>query len=288
MFPKIAWCKLAVVSSSLFYPIVALAYGGLAVYFWRTRWSAKPGPDTTTPTLRAFEHVLVLAVLVLHGALLFQSMFAGPAVRLGVGNAMSAIIWLTVLIYWLGNFFYKLDGLQTMVMPVAAVCAILPLVFPSARALPNTELTVFKVHLLIAMLAYSLFTIASLHVLLMALIERRLHGGGLPGLLQKMPPLLTMETLLFRIITAGFVLLTLTLLSGMVFSEELFGKPMRFDHKVVFGVLSWFVFAALLGGRQLYGWRGRVATRWTLTGFVMLILAYIGSRFVLEVILGRV
>jgi ABC-type uncharacterized transport system permease subunit len=281
------WCKLAVVSTTVFYPIVALAYAALGAYFWRTRWSARPGPDTPRPGLGALEHLLVFAVLVLHSALLFYSMFAGDGLRLGVGNAMSAIIWLTVLIYWVGNFFYNLDGLQTMVMPLAAVCTLLPLVFPSMRPLPNTEFSVFKVHLLIAMLAYSLFTIASLHVLLMALIERRLHGGGLPVLLQKMPPLLTMEKLLFRIITAGFVLLTLTLVSGMVFSEELFGRPMRFDHKVVFGMLSWFVFAALLGGRQLYGWRGRVATRWTLTGFVMLLLAYIGSRFVLEVILGR-
>ena len=75
--------------------------------------------------------------------------------------------------------------------------------------------------------------------------------------------------------------------SGIVYSEELFGKAMCFNHKTVFGILSWLIFAALLGGRRLYGWRGRVAVRWTLTGFLMLVLAYLGSRFVLEVILGR-
>jgi ABC-type uncharacterized transport system permease subunit len=96
-----------------------------------------------------------------------------------------------------------------------------------------------------------------------------------------------METLLFRIITAGFVLLTLTLVSGIVFSEELFGKAMRFNHKTVFGILSWLIFAALLGGRLRYGWRGRIAVRWTLAGFLMLVLAYVGSKFVLEVVLGR-
>ena len=88
-------------------------------------------------------------------------------------------------------------------------------------------------------------------------------------------------------IAAGFVLLTLTLGSGIVFSEELFGKAMRFNHKTVFGILSWLIFAALLGGRQLYGWRGRIAVRWTLAGFLMLVLAYVGSKFVLEVLLGR-
>lgn len=105
--------------------------------------------------------------------------------------------------------------------------------------------------------------------------------------LQRMPPLLTLEAILFRILWAGFVLLTLTLASGVVFSEELFGKAAQFNHKTVFGVLSWLIFAALLGGRHVYGWRGRIAVRWTLAGFLMLVLAYIGSKFVLEIILGR-
>jgi ABC-type uncharacterized transport system permease subunit len=114
-----------------------------------------------------------------------------------------------------------------------------------------------------------------------------LHGGRLPLMLQRLPPLLTMETMLFRIIGAGFGFLTLTLASGILFSEEVFGRALRFDHKTVFGILSWLIFGALLGGRQLYGWRGRVAMRWTLSGFLVLVLAYIGSKFVLEVILGR-
>ena len=271
----------------VFYLITSLMYAALAVYFWRTRWAAATSASALRAHPKTLEHLMVLVPLILHATLLYDSVFAGSGVHLGVGNAISTIVWLTVVIYWLGNIFYNVEGLQAMVMPVAAVCAFLPALFPPARALPNTELAAFKVHLLISMLAYSLFTIASLHVLLMALLERRLHGGELPVALQKLPPLLTMETLLFRIITAGFVLLTLTLATGIVFSEELFGKAMRFNHKTVFGVLSWIIFAALLGGRQLYGWRGRMAVRWTLTGFLMLVLAYVGSKFVLEVILGR-
>jgi ABC-type uncharacterized transport system permease subunit len=153
----------------------------------------------------------------------------------------------------------------------------------------------FRAHLLLAMLAYSLFTIAALHALLMALLERRLHGGrhdagsGAPlvGALARLPPLLTLERLLFRILAAGFVLLTATLTTGALFSEELFGRPLRFDHKTLFAVLSWLIFAGLLAGRWRYGWRGRMALRWTLAGFVALLLAYVGTRFVLEVILGR-
>jgi ABC-type uncharacterized transport system permease subunit len=119
--------------------------------------------------------------------------------------------------------------------------------------------------------------------MLMAILERRLHSGTLPPSLRSMPPL-TMETPLFRIIAAGFVLLTLTIASGVLFSEELFGKPARFSHKTV-GALSWLIFGALLGGRWFYGWRahcGALTCRISHAG-----AAYVGSKFVLEVILGR-
>ena len=98
---------------------------------------------------------------------------------------------------------------------------------------------------------------------------------------------MVMETLLFQIISLGFVLLTITLISGMLFSEEIFGKPMQLNHKSVFSIASWFIYAALLFGRYQYGWRGIKAIRWTLTGFVLLLLAYLGSKFILQVILGR-
>jgi ABC-type uncharacterized transport system permease subunit len=270
-----------------FYLIASLMYAALAAYYWRMHWLPATGAAVPRADTRAIEHVMVLVPISLHAILLYQSVFADGGMRLGIGNAISAIVWLTVAIYWLGNLVYKVEGLQAMVMPVAAVCVLLPLLLPAARALPNTELAAFKAHLVISLLAYSFFTIASMHVLLMALLERRLHGGELPFGLHKLPPLLTMETLLFRIIAAGFVLLTLTLISGIVFSEELFGKAMRFNHKTVFGILSWLIFGSLLGGRRLYGWRGRIAVRWTLAGFLMLVLAYVGSKFVLEVILGR-
>jgi ABC-type uncharacterized transport system permease subunit len=268
------------------YVVNALLYGGLAFYFWRTRWAPAGGPATEIQS-PAGEHYALLVPLALHTLLLAQLLFGSEGLRLGVASSVSAILWLTVFIYWLGNFYYRLEGLQALVLPLAAVAVLLPALMPTAHAVPNTDMLAFKIHLIIAMLAYSLFTIASLHVLLMALLEKRLHDGTLTNLLQKLPPLLTMEALLFRIIWAGFVLLTLTLASGVVFSEELFGKAASFNHKIVFGVASWLIFAALLGGRHIYGWRGRVAVRWTLAGFLALVLAYIGTRFVLEVVLGR-
>ncbi|HTP95811.1 MAG TPA: cytochrome c biogenesis protein CcsA [Burkholderiales bacterium] len=265
--------------------VCSLLYTLLAVYFWRTRWHVGAAAVAVTP--KAWEHHAVLAPFALHTLLIYHSAFGSHGLYLGLGNAVSLIIWLAVAIYWLGGLIYRLEGLQALVLPLAAVAALLPLAFPSQHPLPNTEMFAFKAHLLIAMLAYGLFTIASLHVLLMALMERRLHGGTLPPVLSTLPPLLTMETLLFQMIGAGFVLLTLTLASGILFSEELFGKPLTFNHKTVFAILSWLVFGALLTGRIAYGWRGRTAMRWTLAGFLMLVLAYIGSKFVLEVILHR-
>jgi ABC-type uncharacterized transport system permease subunit len=281
--------------------INALLYAALAIYFWRTRWmpfgqheggslATHPArlPDMTNADSRASaEHYAVLVPLAIHAYLLGNTLFAPDGLHLSVATAISAILWLTVLIYWFGNFFYRLDGLQALVLPLAAVAALLPALMPATRALPNTHLAAFKIHLLISLLAYSFFTIASLHVALMALLEKRLHDGTVTQVLQNLPPLLTMEAILFRIIWAGFVLLTLTLASGVVFSEELFGKPAQFNHKTVFGMLSWLIFAALLAGRHIYGWRGRMAVRWTLAGFLTLVLAYIGSKFVVEVLLGR-
>jgi len=273
-------------SAILPYIVNALLYGGLGYHFWRTRW-AHAGAAPPQSGSNAVEHYAMLVPLALHTILLARSMFGAEGLYLGVGDAVSAILWLTVLIYWIGNFHYRLEGLQALVMPVAAIASLLPAIFPSMRPLPNTELLAFKFHLLISMLAYSLFTIASLHVLLMALLERRLHDGALPQVLQRLPPLLAMESVLFRVIWAGFILLTLTIASGVIFAEELFNRPAQLTHKTVFGVLSWVIFAALLAGRHIYGWRGRVAVRWTLAGFLTLVLAYLGSKFVLEVLLGR-
>ncbi len=118
-------------------------------------------------------------------------------------------------------------------------------------------------------------------------LEKRLHRGiADPGTVD-LPPLLTLERFLFRFLGLGFVLLTLTVVSGVFFSEEVFGKPLTLNHKTVFSILAWFVFGGLLVGRRRYGWRGRVALRWILTGTTLLFLAYLGSKFVLEVLLSR-
>ena len=274
-------------SGILAYLAAFLLYALIGWHFWRTRWNAPTKLAGDTVITARWERYVILAPLVLHGYTLYDSIFAGAGLNFGVGSAVSSIVWLTAVIYWVSGFFYRLEGLQTLVAPVAAVAVLLPLVFPSLRPLANTELPAFKAHISIAMLAYSLLTIAALHALLMAVVEHRLHHPAMPTVMTNLPPLLTMETLLFRVIWVGFILLTLTLISGIVFSEEVFGQPLKFTHKTLFGIISWCVFAALLAGRQFYGWRGRIAIRWTIAGFIILLLAYLGSKFVLEVILRR-
>jgi ABC-type uncharacterized transport system permease subunit len=227
----------------------------------------------------------ILLPLVLHGWLVYQILFAAPELRFGFAQALSVMVWLAVAICWVEAMFVRADLLLAMALAAAALCAPLPAFFPG-RVSPDAYSFAFKLHLVIGMLAYSLFVVATLHALMISRLERRLHS--LPTVVDPAtPPLLTLETLVFRLTAAAFVVLTLTLAVGVAYSESLLGKAMRFDHKTLFVVLSWLTFGGLLLGRWRYGWRGRTALRWTVSGFVMLMLAYPGSRFVLEVILHR-
>ena len=231
--------------------------------------------------------VLLPAALALHGWLLYQSLFSTGSLNLGLTNALSAIFWLTALIYQLASLKLDLHSLQAFGLPPAAISLLLQWAWPENHVLPYAGEPLFKLHMSIAFAAYSLLTFAALHAVLMMMAERRLHLKSSLFQMPDFPPLMPMEKLLFQTITLGFILLTLTLVSGIAFSEQLFHKPFVFNHKTVFTIISWLIFAALLAGRYFQGWRGRVAIRWTLSGFGTLLLAYIGSKFVLEILLGR-
>lgn len=230
---------------------------------------------------------------VVHGAALGLDVVAPGRLRVGFAIMLSSALWVSVAAYWLENRNFALDGMRRLVMPFACVAATLPVVFPGSLLALSSQSPAFGWHVAVAVLAYSTLTIAAFHAVLMALQEARLHARGgassgwLAGALDQLPALLTMEKLLFRVIWIGFILLSLTVLSGVVFSEQLFGRALRFDHKSVFALLSWLLFAALLAGRRYQGWRGKTALRFTLAGFATLALAYVGSRFVLEVVLHR-
>ncbi len=261
------------------YLVVVFIYLAVAADFWRAAKTPENAP------LKLHAAMIALGLLI-HGWLLHQSIFSA-GFNLGLYQSISVILWLTVLIYWITDRNHQLHSLQAFVLPPAAVFALLPAFASNNHYLPENEGGLFMLHISIALIAYSLFTFAALHALLMAIAERSLHHKPTLIKLPSFPPLMVMDSLLFKIIGLGFILLTITLVSGMWFSELIFGKPIQFSHKTIFSIASWFIYAGLLFGRIKYGWRGLKAIRWTLTGFALLLLAYIGSKFVLQIMLGR-
>jgi ABC-type uncharacterized transport system permease subunit len=266
--------------------LAALLYAALGFHFWHTRWRETDKPLAASP-MQTWERLAIGGTLLIHAFALYVGLFGAGEMHFSFGFALSLMLWLAVFIYWLESFQSRMDGLQPMVLPLAAICAALPVFFPNAHAIEHAASWGFKTHFLTAMLAYSLFTLSALHAVFMGYTEKKLHQHALTRSLSSLPPLLTMEALLFRMIVVAFILLTVTLGSGILFSEEIFGKALKLDHKTLFAFASWGIFAALLIGRRAYGWRGRKALRWTMAGFMALLLAYVGSRFVLEIVLGR-
>jgi ABC-type uncharacterized transport system permease subunit len=277
---------------SLFSSFLLLAgalYFALGAHFWKSRWSEGA---TLTRSIRAVrvEKFLVGMTLVIHATGLQGLLFGQGDMQFSFALAFCLMAWLAALIYWLESFQVKLDGIQPIVLLIAALSAFLPLVFPQTHPVAHINVPGFRFHFLVAMLAYGFFALAAAQAIFMGILEKYLHSPSHASsrLASSIPPLLLLEALLFRILNIAFVLLTLALGSGLVYSEEIFGRALTFDHKTVFGILSWLILAILLVGRHIYGWRGRRALKWTLAGFAALLLAYVGSRFVLEVLLERV
>lgn len=258
-----------------------------ALYAALAFWFMRPAPAGAHSAAGGARPVALAAALLVHAAVLSLQIFPEGRMRFGAGDALAVMTWLALVFYWIESLSSRLDGLHMLALPAAAICAAVPVIWPGRHDIGNADNLLFRAHFVMAMTAYSLFTLAALHAMLMSAVERNLHRGRLIRLLENMPPLLVMEGLLFRLITIAFVLLSATLITGIAFSEQVFGKPLAFSHKTVFAILAWVVFGTLLVGRHFRGWRGRLALRWTLGGFFVLLLAYIGTQFVLEVVLGR-
>ncbi len=229
----------------------------------------------------------LLAAWLLHALLLAWGLL-GETPRFGWAPALSVTAWLVLTVYAVeSQFFPKLEA-RFALAGLGAVAVLLALLFPGtplhASASPWSPL-----HQALGIASYGLFAAAVVHAWLMRRAEKQIRLAADPhsGI-----PLLTLERLTFRFVMAGFVLLSATLLAGWLFSENLGsagkgGAGWKWDHKTIFSVLSWIVFAVLLIGRSRFGWRGRVARRVLYAGAALLLLAYVGSRFVLEVVLGR-
>ncbi|TVQ88122.1 MAG: cytochrome C biogenesis protein [Chromatiaceae bacterium] len=242
-------------------------------------------PDELTPRLRGATLGLAYAGLTLHTWILYISIFSHDSLSLGFFSALSLAAWTVVAALLFSSLSKPVENLGLVILPLAAVTVALNMAFPRVSFMGEHASWVLKLHVLLSMLAYSLLTLASVQALLLAVQDYHLRRRRPGGFVRALPPLLTMESLMFEMIGIGFVLLTLALLSGFAFLEDMFAQHLV--HKTVLSVLAWLVFGGLLLGRRLWGWRGRQAISWTLSGFAILILAYFGSKFVLELILQR-
>lgn len=222
----------------------------------------------------AVAHILLLNHLILTPYGLNLSFF----------HVLSLTCWLATLLVLFSALKHPLENLAIGLLPLSAIALLLQS-FGNNSGTLITVGTGLKVHILLSIFSYSLLGIAALQALLLAVQNRHLRNRHPGGFVRALPPLETMEQLLFRMIGLGYILLSLSLLTGATYLEDIFAQHLV--HKTVLSVAAWLVFAVLLWGRWRHGWRGKVAVRWTLIGFVVLMLAYFGSKLVLELILHR-
>ncbi len=251
----------------------------------------KNKPSESSPLIQTF----ILLALLAHGMVLHDSVFTPQGFVFGFAQDLSLIAWVGLAFYWFQSWFLPISSLRWLAVLFALACSLLPSLFPgtfiSPRAVSDPW---FKGHFIVATISVGLLSLAAMHAMLMSVQDRALHrqlaivpNSRIAHWLEDLPPLMTMESLLFNLLYVGFALLSLTVFSGLLFSQTLFGRPLVFDHKTIFALVSWFLFAGLLLARWRVGLRGRAAIRWVLSAYFALLLAYVGSRFVLEVILQR-
>lgn len=221
--------------------------------------------------------------LILHSWVLVDYVFTSEGINLGVFNAVSMVTWLISAILIGSAFKRPTENIGIIAFPGTALAVALENSFTASR-ITETMGTPIEIHILISIAATSLLSIAAVQAILLTIQDRQLRNKRPGGFIRALPPLQAMERFLFQVIGLGFALQTLSLLSGFVFLENMFAQHLV--HKTILSIIAWSVFATLLWGRKQFGWRGKTAIRWTLTGFGVLILAYIGSKIVQEIILN--
>jgi ABC-type uncharacterized transport system permease subunit len=239
------------------------------------------GANRTSQTARRVATWLAWS---LHGVLLAWGLW-GSEPRFGFAPALSVTAWLVGLVYAVESYFYPQLRTPWLLSGLGAGAVVLALLFPGTPLHANVSAWL-PLHWALGIASYGLFAVAVLHAWMVTRAEARMRlAASVPAGL----PLLTMERLTFRFVSLGFVLLTATLLAGFFFGNALYGAghAIKWDHKTAFSVLSWATFAVLMIGRFRFGWRGKQAIRVLYVGTGLLLLAYAGSRFVMEVLLER-
>lgn len=229
--------------------------------------------------------VLALGVAgaLLHAMVLYRHVVTPDGINFGFFNAVSLLTWVSAVVFLLSAMKQPIENLGIAIFPLAVLAMLLAQAFPGQHLL-HPEKEMLDVHILISLAAYAVLTVAAFQAILLAIQDRHLHAKHPGGFIRALPPLQSMERLLFQLIAVGFALQSVSLITGFLFVENMLAQHLV--HKTFFSLLAWFVYGVLLWGRWKFGWRGRTAIRSTLAGFISLLLAYLGSKLVLELLLG--
>ncbi len=265
-------------------PVLSVGAGG--VYLAAGALLIKHLWGSQLASLRPVFALTLLAVLS-HALLLSTTVFPeSSAINIGFTNAASLSAWIVAVIFLATALIRPAYELGAIILPVAGLTVLLAWLWPPSEpdAVKSTGLTI---HLLISLVAYGFLALAVVQSVIMSLQDHRLRVHAEASVLRKLPPLETMERLLFQFIGIGFVLLSLGLVSGLWFSMAERGSAFILNHHTILSLAAWVIFGSLLIGHLRFGWRGKTATRWAIGGFVVLALAYFGWKFVLEILLDR-
>jgi len=247
-----------------------------------SRWRAKLN-RSQVPSLSQHYLMLWVGAAIFHAIYLYAPLVHEQHLALDFVSAASHIMWLAGLILLVSSIKQNSESLNVFTLPFVG----LALVFQVLTAKNSSQLVLSSgvgIHIFSALLAYSMLMIAAIQSLILAYQHKQLHARKTNTFLQTLPPLQTMDTLLFRFIGTGLVLLSVALVTGFIYLENLFGQQV--GHKTILSIIAWLVFSGLLIGRWRYGWRGLSAVRGTLSGFALLMLAFFGTKFVQEYLLA--
>lgn len=269
---------------------VASYLAGTVLQARRYRPARQPGSGggvaDTAPSEQNVSTLIALSVAgaLLHGLVNYLVIWSDGSLYLGIQSSVSLVTWIMVVFVLLTNLRLPVLNLLVLVLPLAGLGVISLLATPADAALPGADPGDPLIwHILISIVAYSILFMAACQSVLLAGLEHRLKTHKTLRLLRFLPPLQTMESLLFGLLWTGIAALTLAVGTGFIFLNNMFEQHVV--HHTVLALASWALYAVLLTGHRVLGWRGTTAVRWTLIAFTLLVLGYFGSKFVMEVIL---
>ncbi len=230
--------------------------------------------------------IIAAAALVVQAISLYQNIYTPRGIDVSFFRILPLFSWVLALMVLVSSLRKPLHNLFIIILPFCVLTLLAELYFGTQSLTPLNLSTGVATHVVLSIIAYSIMAMATVQALILAFQDAQIKAKHPTGMIRLLPPLQTMETLFFEMLWVGQITLTLSLVSGAFFVENLFAQHLA--HKTVLSVLAWLIYGVLLWGRFKRGWRGHLATRWALSGFVFLILAYFGSKFVLELVLERV